>query len=144
MKKTLIKYGFRKCLQVFFMVTVCITVQQAYATPYNNVLIMAGSGTNNQVSVIVAGNTENEIWIDVKIAKAKSEKIMLVIENERGDELYKKEINKSDFSTRFRLQKADNISKYTVVLKSANKSVKESYAITTATKTIEDVTVTKL
>lgn len=144
MKKTHVRYGVRKCLQAFFMAAVCTAALQTHAAPVNNGLIITGEVTNNQVSVSIAGNTENEIWVDVKIANTKAEKCMLVIENERGDELYKKEINKAGFSTRFRLQKSDNISNYTVLVRYANQSVKERYSITTATKTIEDVTVTKL
>jgi hypothetical protein len=144
MKKTLMKFGVRKWVKVFLLVSVCIAAQQLNATPSVMAFVKPLSGTSKLVSVTIAGTTESEILVDIKIANANAEKLILVIENERGDELYKKEIDKIDFVTRFRLQKADNISNYSVLIKSANHSLKEKYFIKTATKTIEDVTVTKL
>ena len=88
--------------------------------------------------------TETEILVDVKITNTKNEKLLVVIENENGDELFRKEIDKTDFATRFRLQKADNISNYSLLIKTANNALQEKYNIKTATKLIEDVIVTKL
>jgi len=142
MKKTSIKYGIRNCFKVFLVLSVITAAQNVYAAPCKLGPVI--SGTSNHASVTVAGTTENEILVDVKILNAKAEKLMLIIENERGDELYKKEIDSVDFATRLRLQKADNISNYSVLIRSANKSLKEKYSIKTTAKLVEDVTVTKL
>jgi len=143
MKKTHNRYGFKKVLQTLLVLFVITAAQNAHGTPHNRTLVNH-SGTSAKVSVKVAGTTESEILVDVKILNTKAEKLFLIIENERGDELYRNEIERADFVTRFRLQKADNISSYSVLIRSANKSLQEKYSIKTATKLIEDVTVTKL
>ena len=142
MKKTITTYGFRKCIQTLLVLNAIINVQNVYAAP--DTLTLVKPEMVNQSSVIVAGTTETEILVDVKVFNTNAEKLSLIIEDELGDELYKKEIDSTDFTKRFRLQKADNISNYSVLIRYANKSLKEKFIIKTTSKLVEDVTVTRL
>jgi hypothetical protein len=95
------------------------------------------------MEVHMAGATDAEIAVDVKISNEEAKRLVLVIENERGDELYKKEIDKAGFRYRMRFPKADNILVYTIKLKSKARAV-EQYKIVTTQRVVDDVTISKM
>src|SRR4051812_39924896 len=67
----------------------------------------------DQMEVRMANPTDVEIVVEVKISNEEAKKLVLVVENERGDELYSKEIDKTGIRYRLRFPKADNIPMYT-------------------------------
>ena len=95
-----------------------------------------------QMELRMADATDSEIVVDVKVSNEEAKRLVLVIENERGDELYKKEIDKADFRYRLRFPKADNILVYTIKLKSKARAV-EQYKIVTTQRVVDDVTISK-
>jgi hypothetical protein len=97
----------------------------------------------DQMEVRMAGATDKEIVVEVKISNEEAKRLVLVVENERGDELYSKEIDKADFRYRLRFPKADNIPVYTVKLKAKSRAL-EQYKIVTTSRVVEDVTISKM
>lgn len=96
-----------------------------------------------QMEVNIAGATDVEMLVDVKISNEESKRLVLVIENDRGDELYRKEIDKAGLHTRLRFPKANNIAEYTIKLKVGTKAV-EQYKIAMTSRVVEDVIISKL
>ncbi|THU40238.1 hypothetical protein FAM09_10235 [Niastella caeni] len=110
-----------------------------YATPGHD-----GDKTKAaQMEVSMAGSTDVEILVEVKVSNAEAKRLILVIENERGDELFRKEIDKAGFHSRLRFPKDNYISEYTIKLKAGNKPV-EQYKIATTSRMVEDITISKL
>jgi hypothetical protein len=99
----------------------------------------------DQMVVSMAGATDAEILIDVNVSNEESKRLILVIENERGDELFKKEIDKAGFHSRLRFPKDDYgyITEYTIKLRTGTKPL-EKYKITTTPRVIQDITISKL
>ena len=97
----------------------------------------------DQMEVHMAAATDVEIAVDVKVSNEEAKRLVLVVENERGDELYKKEIDKADFRYRLRFPKADNILVYTIKLKAKSRAV-EQYKIVTTQRVVDDVTISKI
>ena len=96
-----------------------------------------------QMEVRMAGATDVEIVVEVKIPNEEAKRLVLVIENERGDEMYSKEIDKAGFRYRLRFPKADNIPVYTIKLKAGSKAL-EQYKVVTTSRVVEDVTISKM
>jgi HSP20 family molecular chaperone IbpA len=96
-----------------------------------------------QMVVNMAGITDVEIMVDVKVSNEEAKKLTLVIENDRGDELYRKDIDKTGFHSRIRFPKVDNIAEYNIKLKTGLKSL-EQYKIQTTSRVVEDVTISKM
>ena len=96
-----------------------------------------------QMEVHMAGTTDADMLIEVKISNEESKRLVLVIENERGDELYRKDIDKAGLHSRVRFPKANNIAEYTIKLKTGARSL-EQYKITKTSRVVEDVTISKV
>ena len=98
---------------------------------------------SEQMEVNMAGSTEGEILVDVKVSNTDAKRLVLVIENERGDELFRKEIDKAGFHSRLRFLKENNIAEYTIKLKTGIKPL-EQYKIATTSRVVEDITISKM
>ncbi len=97
----------------------------------------------DQMVVSMAGATDTEILVDVNISNEEAKRLILVIENERGDELFKKEIDKAGFHSRLRFPNDNNITEYTIKLRAGTKPL-EKYKITTTPRVVQDITISKL
>ena len=96
-----------------------------------------------QMEVEMAGTTDTELLVEVKVFNGEAKRLILIIENDRGDELYRKEIDKDGFHSRIRFPKDNNITEYNIRLRSGTKSL-EQYKIKSTSRVIEDVTISKL
>jgi hypothetical protein len=96
-----------------------------------------------QMEVHMAGGTDADMLVEVNVSNEESKRLVLVIENERGDELYRKEIDKAGFHSRLRFPKENNIAEYTIKLKAGTKAV-EQYKIAMTSRVVEDVIISKL
>lgn len=96
-----------------------------------------------QMEVRMADASDAEIVVEVKVSNEDAKRLVLVVENDRGDELYSKEIDKAGFRYRLRFPKADNILVYTIKLKAKSRAV-EQYKIVTTQRVVEDVTISKM
>ena len=97
----------------------------------------------DQMEVRMAEDSDKEIVVEVKISNEEAKRLVLVIENERGDELFHKEIDKAGFRYRLRFPKADNVPVYTIKLKEKTRAL-EQYKIVTTSRVVEDVTISKM
>ena len=96
-----------------------------------------------QMEVEMAGTTDTELLVEVKVFNGDAKRLLLIIENERGDELYRKEIDKAGFHSMIRFPKDNNITEYNIKLRTGTKSL-EQYKIKSTSRIIEDVTISKL
>jgi len=137
MRKTNIRSN--QLINAVLFVTAMTFASFANATPVHD-----GDKTKaEQMEVHMASITDEEIAVDVKISNEEAKRFVLVVENERGDELYKKEIDKADFRYRLRFPKADNILVYTIKLKAKTRAL-EQYKIVTTKRVVDDVTISKI
>lgn len=137
MSKTNIRIN--QLIKAVLLITAITFTSFVYAAPGHD-------GDKNkaaQMEVSMAGATDGEILVDVKVSNADAKRLVLVIENERGDELFRKEIDKAGFHSRLRFLKENNIAEYTLKLKVGVRSV-EQYKIATTSRVIEDVTISKM
>jgi hypothetical protein len=102
-----------------------------------------GKTKADQMVVNMVGITDVEIMVDVKVSNEEAKKLTLVIENDRGDELYRKDIDKTGFHSRIRFPKVDNITEYNIKLKAGLRSL-EQYKVQTTSRVVEDVTISNL
>lgn len=100
--------------------------------------------TENTTSVQFAGSTETALLFDVKISNPKSDKFTLFIQAEDGEVLFVKEYTDSSFTKKVKLLKGGENTSYRFTIKSANKSIENSFVVNTAIRTVDDVVVTKL
>ena len=100
--------------------------------------------TENTTSVQFAGSTDNALLFDVKINNPKADKFVLTIQSQDGEVLYSQAYSDVNFSKKVKLLKGSESSSYKFTIKSSNKSLDNSFVVNAATKTIDDVVVTKL
>lgn len=100
--------------------------------------------TENTTSVQFAGSTDNALLFDVKINNPKADKFVLTIQTQDGEVLYSQAYSDVNFSKKVKLLKGSESSSYKFTIKSSNKSLDNSFVVNAATKTIDDVVVTKL
>jgi nitrate reductase NapAB chaperone NapD len=126
-------------IKAVLLITAITFTSLVYATPDHD-----GDKTKAaQMEVSMAGTTDAELLVEVKVTNAEAKRLVLVIENERGDELFRKEIDKSGFHSRLRFQKDNNIAEYTIKLKAGARPV-EQYKIATTSRVVEDITISKM
>lgn len=100
--------------------------------------------SENSTSVQFAGSNDNAFFFDVKVNNPKAEKFTLTISAEDGEVLYSKDYTDANFTKKVKLLKGGDNIKYTFTIKSANKGLDNSFVVSTVTKTVDDVVVTKL
>ena len=89
------------------------------------------------------GTEENKIVFNVKFENPAESKFDLVITNENGDVVYKQSYSEKNFDKKIVLLKEGD-AHLTFAIKSKDVNYKESFDISTTTKVVEDVVVTKL
>jgi hypothetical protein len=126
-------------IKAVLLVTAVTFTSFAYAMPGHD----GDKPKADQMVVSMAGATDTEILVDVNISNEEAKRLVLVIENERGDELFKKEIDKAGFHSRLRFPNDNNITEYTIKLRAGTKPL-EKYKITTTPRVVQDITISKL
>ena len=145
MKRSFVKFTSRK-----FMSVVLIAASVAVLTPAqskandNKKAAIEILSTENTASVQFAGSTESALLFDVKISNTKADKFTLVIQAEDGEVLYSKEYTDANFTKKVKLLKGGESTSYRFTIKSANKELENHFVVNTATRTVDDVVVTKL
>lgn len=135
MKKQVLK--FRKAMLVAVLVSTAFV--SAIAAPATN-----KNGKNDktaQNNIQYVGTTEDGIVFNVKYDNAEAAKFDLVIRNEYGDVVYQQSFNDKNFDKKVVLVKEPGDARLTFVIKGADANYKQSFDITTVTRTVEDVVV---
>jgi hypothetical protein len=122
---------------------VLFTAALTFTTFVNATPTHDGDEKAGQMEVHMSSLSGADMLVEIKVSNEDSKRLVLVIENERGEELYKKEIDKAGLRSRIRFPKENNISEYTIKLKAGTKAL-EQYKITKTSRVVEDVTISKL
>jgi len=144
MKKTFVKIVSRKFIPVLITSASLMAfapVQSKANAKHNAIEIISNENT---ASVKFAGSTDNALFLDLKINNPKGDKFTLVIEDEDGQVLYTKEYTDTSFAKKLKILKDDVSSRYNISIRSANKDLENNFAVSTVSKTVDDVIVTKL
>jgi uncharacterized membrane protein YkoI len=81
---------------------------------------------------------------DVKLDNANGDKFTVTVTTKDGDVLFSKDFSDKAFAKKFKLVKSDDISSYNFKITSSNKDLEQTFVVDATTKTVDDVTVTKL
>ena len=136
MKKQVLK--FRKAMLVAVLAGFAsLSTMAAPATSKN--------GKNDktiQSNIQYVGTTDEGIVFNVKYDNADSARFDLIIRNEFGDIVYQQSYNDKNFDKKVVLVKEPGDAHLTFIIKGTDASYKQSFDITTVSRTIEDVVVT--
>ncbi len=142
MKRTFVKFVSTRALAAMVIAgSVLMAVPFQTKANTGNLEIISD---NNQASVQYIGTVDNALIFSVRLDNINGDKFTLVIRDENGHELYSREYNDKNFSRKIKLVKSDDVSRYSFVIKSVNKELEQTYAVSTETKIIDEVVVTKL
>ncbi|MGI8950647.1 MAG: hypothetical protein ACR2FN_03575 [Chitinophagaceae bacterium] len=97
----------------------------------------------SQPSIQYVGTTDSGILFNVKFDNTTGSKFDLIIQNDDGIVLYEHQYNDKNFNQNIVLIKEPGDAKLSFIVKGASTNLKESFNISTISKVIEDVTVTK-
>lgn len=131
--------SFKPLIKVVLLATAIILSPFLHATPTHD----GDKAKADEMTVNMVRVTDAEIQVDVKVANEEAKRLTLVIENDREEELYRKDLDKTGFHSRVRFPKADNILAYKIKLKAGTKTLAQ-YKVETTSRVIEDVTISKL
>ncbi len=143
MKKTFVKSVSRKFIPVLAITTLLLACTPVQSMANNKKTIEIIS-SGNTCAVQFSGSTDEALFFDVKANNPKGDKFTLIIQNDDGDVLFTKDYNDKDFSKRIKLLRDENSSRYNFSIRSANKDLETNFAISTVTRVVDDVIVTKL
>ncbi len=92
-------------------------------------------------AVQYVGTTEKGIVFNVKYDNAAATPFSLIIMNEYGDVVYQQQYSDKSFDKKVLLTKEPGDAHLTFIIKSASANIKQSFDISTTTRTVEDVVV---
>ncbi len=134
MKKQVL--NFRKAMLVAALVSaVSFSAMAAPATNKND-----KSDKTAQNNIQYVGSTDNGLVFNVKYDNIDFAKFDLIIKNEYGEVVYQQTFNDRNFDKKVMLVKEPGDARLTFIIKGAE-TYKQSFDITTVTKTVEDVVV---
>lgn len=129
-------FNFRKAMLVATLVSaVSFSAMAAPATSKNG---KNDKSAQNHIQYV--GTTNNGIVFNVKYDNADAANFDLVIKNEYGDIVYQQTFSDKNFDKKVVLVKEPGDAHLTFIIKGAD-TYKQSFDITTVTRTVEDVVV---
>ncbi len=135
MKKQVLKFGFRKAMLVAgFVSVVSLSAIAAPAATDKN-------ARTAQSDIQYVGTTKDGIVFNVKFENADSSKFDLIIKNEYGDVVYQQQYSDKSFDKKVVLIKEPGDARLTFMIRAADATYKQSFDISTVTRTVEDVVV---
>jgi len=142
MKRTIVKIVSKKFIPalIFTAAMLACAPTQAKANAKNIEII----SNENTASVQFTGSTDNAYLLNVNVKNPKGDKFTLVIQNEDGDLLFSKDYSDTAFAKKIRILKTGDNNRYNISIRSSNKELENHFFISTVTKTVDDVVVTKL
>ncbi len=97
--------------------------------------------TKEATAVHYVGTTEKGIVFNVKYDNADAAKFDLIIKNEYGDVIYQQQFNDKNFDKKVLLTKEPGDARLTFIIKSVSDNIRQSFDISTTTRTVQDVVV---
>ncbi len=144
MKRTFVKTLSKRIIAAAFLTVaiICSAPLESKANTTNIEILSDNSGATVQYT----GTVDGALIFSVNIPNAGGDRFALVIEDDNGNTLYEKEYSDKNFSKKFKLVKNDDDSNksYNFVIKSANKDLEKTFAVSTVQKIIDEVVVTPL
>lgn len=131
--------SFKPLIKVVLFAVAIILTPFVYAAPVHD----GEKSKSGELTVNMGSISEAEIQVEVKVVNDQAKRLTLVIENDRGEELYRKELDKAGFHSKVKFPKANNIFEYKILLKSGTKTLTQ-YKIETTARVVEDITISKL
>ena len=145
MKRSFVKFTNRKFMSVVLIAAAAVVLTPAVSKANDNKkAAIEIKSTENTTTVQFAGSTESALLFDVKVNNPKSDKFTLVIQSEDGEVLFSQVYSDVNFSKKVKLLKGGDDTSYKFTIKSANKSLENSFVVDAAIRTVDDVVVTKL
>jgi len=143
MKRTFVKIASKKFIPALIVTAAMLACAptQTKANANNTIEIVSNENT---ATVQVTGSTENAYMLNVNVNNPKGDKFTLVILGEDGQVLYSKDYTDANFKKQIKILKADDSNSYNISIRSSNKDLENTFSISTVTKTVDDVVVTKL
>lgn len=142
MKRTFLKTISAKFLPLLFIVTPFFSTTQSFACDRNQV----SAGTNEKsASVVYSGSTDNAMMFDVKINNPRGSRFTLVVQGDDGEVLYAKNYSEKHFVKKIIMLKSHGgVNRFSFTIRSTDKSLENTFTISTVTRVVEDVVVTNL
>ena len=128
--------NFRKAMLVAALVSAVSF--SAMAAPATNKNDKNDKTTQNNIQYV--GSTDNGIVFNVKYDNTDFAKFDLIIKNEYGEVVYQQTFSDRNFDRKVMLVKEPGDARLTFIIKGAE-TYKQSFDITTVSKTVEDVVV---
>ena len=143
MKQTFLKSTAKKfIIAAFLSAPVLLTGISAGATVNSHdIEIVSGDKTNVQLTA----NTEDALVFKLRVNNQKGENFTVTIKNNSGEVLFSQVFNETDFEKQFKVLKGENeYANYSVTIASSDKSMVETYVISSTVRTVNDVAINKL
>lgn len=144
MKQSFLKLAGKKFITVAFIsasVLFASFTTNAASVNTSNIEILS----NENPSVQFTGSTEDALLFKVHINNKNADDFTLTIKNEAGNVLFSKTFNDVNFDKQIKILKGEETGgRYFFTITSSNKDLEETYAISSAVRTIDDVVINKL
>ena len=144
MKKTFVKTVSQKFIPALIVSASLVAFAPVQSIANNNNYPIEIITNENTASVKFAGSTDNALFLDLKVNNPNGDQFKLVIQDNDGTVLFTKEYTDTSFAKKIKILKDEDNSRYNISIRSANKDLENNFAVSTVSKTIEDVIVTKL
>lgn len=144
MKRTFVKTVSQKFIPALIVAASLFAFAPVQSMANNNNHPIEIISNENTASVKFTGSTDNALFLDLKVNNPSGDKFKLVIQDNDGTVLFTKEYTDTSFAKKIKILKDEDNSRYNISIHSTNKDLENNFAVSTVSKTTEDVIVTKL
>lgn len=143
MKQTILKFTGKKFITAAFLsASILLTSLSGNAAIYSKNIELISSDKSN---IALTANTSDALLFKLNVNNDKAAKFIVTIKNETGDVLFSKAFTDSNFNKEFKLLKGDQVeNRYYITITSDDKSIEDSYVVSSTVRTVNDVAVNKL
>ena len=143
MKQTILKFSGRKFIATAFLsASILLTSLSGNAAIHSkNIELISGEKSN----IALTANTSDALLFKLNVNNEKAAKFVVTIKNEEGEILFAHSFTDANFNKEFKLLKGgqDNY-RYYVTITSDDKSLEDSYVVSSTVRTVNDAAVSKL
>ncbi len=132
MNKQVLKFGIRRMIILAGLVG---------SLSFSSFAATNKGGKEVPSAVQYVGATDQGVVFNVKYDNATAEPFSLIIKNEYGDVVYQQQFKDKNFEKKVLLTKEPGEARLTFIIRSVSANVKQTFDISTTTKTVEEVVV---